>query len=227
MFTKIINSIRYNLFAPIPKERKSKPVKDRIRKIRYLLFGRLPFLGRKVSKGETSKAKTRRLREDFFDKYCQGKGLDIGYGGDPVTENVQGWDYEHGDAQYLKGVADESYDFVHSSHLLEHLPDTKLTLSNWWRVLKHGGYLILYVPHRDLYEKKKELPSQFNDDHLHFFLPEKGETPDTIGISEIVSETLEGAEVVYIKVCDEGYIRNEDNVQSEGEYSIEAVIKKI
>ena len=56
MFTKLINRIRYNLFAPIPKERKSKPVKDRIRKIRYLIFGRLPFLGRKIAQGETSKA---------------------------------------------------------------------------------------------------------------------------------------------------------------------------
>lgn len=227
MFRKFINRIRYNLFAPIPKERKSKPVKDRIRKIRYLIFGRLPFLGRKPSEGETSKAGKRRLREGFFDKYCEGKGLDIGYGGDPVTANVQGWDYEHGDAQYLNGIDDEVYDFVHSSHLLEHLPDTKLTLHNWWRVLKQGGYLILYVPHRDLYEKKTELPSQFNDDHLHFFLPEKGEMPDTIGISELISDTLENAKVEYIKVCDEGYIRNKDNVQSQGEYSIEAVIRKI
>jgi len=227
MLTKLINLFRYNLFAPIPKERKSKPVKDRIRKIRYLVFGRLPFLGRKPSEGETSKAAKRRLREGFFEKYCTGKGLDIGYGGDPVTPNVQGWDYEHGDAQYLNGLDDESYDFVHSSHLLEHLPETKLTLQNWWRVLKHGGYLLLYVPHRDLYEKKIKLPSQFNDDHLHFFLPENGDAPDTIGISELISEILGDAEVVYIKVCDEGYIRNEDHVQSEGEYSIEAVLKKL
>ncbi len=48
--------------------------------------------------------------------------------------------------------------------------DPKVALKNWWRVLKPGGYLIIYLPHRDLYEKKKNLPSRFNTNHTHFFL---------------------------------------------------------
>ena len=198
--------IRYNLFAPMPTERVNKPIKDRIRKIRYNLFGHLPVLGRKPSKGETSKAHARRAREKFFDKYCQGYGLDIGYGGDPIVSNVRGWDFEHGDAQLLRGLDDASFDFVYSSHLLEHLPDVKLALRNWWRVLKTGGYLILYLPHRDLYEKKTTLPSRFNDDHAHFFLPDRDEAPDTLGVSVLIKQVLPDSDVIYTKVCDEGIL---------------------
>ncbi|MCK4951575.1 MAG: hypothetical protein KAS48_07135, partial [Gammaproteobacteria bacterium] len=98
--------------SPIPESRKSKRIKDRIRKIRYVIFGRLPMLGRKISYGETYKAHGRRSRESFFEKYCQGKGLDVGYAGDSIVKTAQGWDFEHGDAQYLNGLEDESFDFV-------------------------------------------------------------------------------------------------------------------
>ena len=226
MLKEIYKRIRYNLFSPIPAERKNLPVKDRIRKVRYNLFGRLPFLGRKQSLGETAKARSRREREGFFEKYCQGYGLDIGYGGDPIVSNVRGWDFEHGDAQYINGLDDESFDFVYSSHLLEHLPDPELSLKNWWRVLKPGGYLLLYLPHRDLYEKKKNLPSRFNDDHMHFFLPEEEDLPDTLGLVPLMKRVLGDIEVVYCKVCDEGYVNPGDDLPSEGEFSIEAVVRK-
>jgi len=227
MFSEIFKRIRYNLFAPMPHRYENKPVKDRIRKIRYNLFGRIPFLGRKRSIGETAKSRARRAREDFFNKYCQGSGLDIGYGGDPVVENVRGWDFEHGDAQLLRGLDDASYDFVYSSHLLEHLPDVELALSNWWRVLKPGGYLLLYLPHRDLYEKKSTLPSRFNPDHLHFFLLEQDEAPDTLGLVPLLRRTLDNLELVYARVCDEGYVNPGDELPSQGEFSIEIVARKL
>ena len=218
--------IRYNLFSPLPYRAENKPIKDRIRKIRYNLFGHLPFLGRKKSIGETAKARGRREREGFFDKYCQGRGLDIGYGGDPLVPNVRGWDFEHGDAQLLQGLDDASFDFVYSSHLLEHLPDAELSIRNWWRVLKPGGYLLLYLPHRDLYEKKTELPSRFNFDHVHFFLPDRDEAPDTLGIEPLLKRVLDNPEVIYCRTCDEGYHNPGDELPSQGEYSIEAVIRK-
>ena len=226
MLKELYKRIRYNLLAPMPDARISKPIKDRIRKIRYNLFGHLPLLGRKRNYGETHKAQARRQREDFFNKYCQGRGLDIGYGGDPVVANVRGWDFEHGDAQLLRGLDDASYDFVYSSHLLEHLPDVELALSNWWRVLKPGGYLLLYLPHRDLYEKKTTLPSRFNEDHAHFFMPELDAAPDTIGIVPLVKRLLTDAEIIYCKTCDEGYVNPGDELPSEGEFSIELVVKK-
>lgn len=227
MISEIIKRIRYNLFSPMPTSRKSKPIKDRIRKIRYNLFGHIKGLGRKRSYGETHKAKGRREREGFFDKFCQGKGLDIGYGGDPILPGVRGWDFEHGDAQLMRGLDNASFDFVYSSHLLEHLPDCELALKNWWRLLKPGGYLLLLLPHRDLYEKKKNLPSRFNHDHEHFFMPEEDDLPDTIGVGPLLERTLSNIEVIYINTCDEGYVNPGDEQPSEGEFSIEAVIRKI
>jgi SAM-dependent methyltransferase len=191
-----------------------------LRDFKHQLFGR-PF-----REAETSKAKSRRLGEGFFEKFCPGKGLDIGYGGDLLTENCQGWDFEHGDAQYLKGLKDSKFDFVYSSHTLEHMISPEISLKNWWRVLKPNGYLIVYIPHRDLYEKKKTLPSCWNSDHKHFFLPENDEPPDTIGVIGLINRVLSNFELIYLKVCNEGHTITDPEIHSDGEYSIEFVLRK-
>src|SRR5688500_12829274 len=123
---------------------------------------------------ETVKAQPRREREGFFEKYCTGVGLDIGAGNDPLATpfgTVQAFDKEHGDANRLDGIADNTYDFVYSSHCLEHLQYPHDAVLNWFRVVKPGGYLIICVPHRDLYEKKRLLPSIWNAEHCSFWLP--------------------------------------------------------
>ncbi len=224
---ELYRRLRYYLISPMPETRKSShQLKDVIRKYRYVIFGHLPLLGRKRSYGETYKARKRRQREGLFERYFQGKGLDIGYAGDPVVEGVQGWDFEHGDAHYLNGLEDSEFDFVYSSHLLEHLPELELALENWWRIIKPGGYLILYLPHRDLYEKRKTLPSRFNDDHAHFFLPDRDELPDTRGVRPLLSRVLPDAVIERCEVCDENYNNPGDELPSEGEYSIEVIAKK-
>ena len=87
------------------------------------LKGKRPYVP-----GETSKAKPRRLREGFYEKYLGGNGLDIGFGGDLVVPNARGWDFEHGDAQDLSGLENEKFDFVYSSHTLEHMQDPAIAL---------------------------------------------------------------------------------------------------
>jgi SAM-dependent methyltransferase len=131
-----------------------------------------------------------------------------------------------GDAQYLPGVADHSYDYAYSSHTLEHMSDPAIALKNWWRIVKPGGFLILYVPHRDLYEKKATLPSRFNPDHRHFFLADRYEAPDTIGLLPLIQSALVGADIVYVDTCSEGHTITDPDIHSDGEYSIEAVIRK-
>jgi SAM-dependent methyltransferase len=182
--------------------------------------------GRQGRCGETSKAKSRRIREGFFNNYCRGRGLDVGFGGDLLAENCRGYDFEHGNAQRLSNIRDEQFDFVYSSHTLEHMDNPAVALKNWWRVLKKGGYLILYIPHRDLYEKKTMLPSRWSNDHKHFFLIDKSEGPDTIGVKQLVASTLASFEIVYIKECCEGHTVTAPDLPSDGEYSIEAVINK-
>ena len=175
---------------------------------------------------ETTKARPRRLREGFFDLYCKGTGLDIGHGGDPVVPEVRGWDLEDGDAQYLRGVPNESFDFVYSSHTLEHMADPRIALENWWRVLKRGGYLILYVPDCELYERRQTLPSRWNPDHRAFFLLDREEPPDTIALLPLAERTLPDLEVVYARRCDEGYTVVDPDAPSLGEYSLELVLRK-
>ncbi|MCL4534603.1 MAG: class I SAM-dependent methyltransferase [Bacteroidetes bacterium] len=46
-------------------------------------------------------------------------------------------------------LADESQDFVISSHVLEHFTDPIHALIEWHRVIKKGGYIFMIVPHRD------------------------------------------------------------------------------
>lgn len=184
------------------------------------------LFGRQVAATETSKARPRREREGFFERYCQGQGLDIGFGGDLVCANARGWDIEHGDAMRLDGLADESFDFVYSSHTLEHMPDLAVALCNWWRVVKPGGYLLLYVPHRDLYEKQTELPSRWNLDHKHYLLPDRDEPPATVGLRPLFDRTLDQYELVYMTTCAEGHTVTDPLQHSNGEYSIEAVLRK-
>jgi len=101
-------------------------------------------------------SKTNQVRsEEFFNTYLKGKVIDIGGGSDTVTENAEVFDLEHGDAQHILRYKDkESYDCVYSSHCLEHMKDVPLALSKWWELLKPEGYMIIVVPHEDLYEQK-------------------------------------------------------------------------
>ncbi len=198
-----------------------KSVNNQALKVRY------KYLGRPKTEGETTTAKLRRVRENFFENFCKGSGLDIGYGGDILTDNCKGWDYEDGDAQYLSSLGDSEFDFVYSSHTLEHMVDAGLSLQNWWRVLKPGGFLIVYIPHRDLYEKKTTLPSRWNADHKHFFLPDADEPPDTIGVKAMIERSLTTYEVIYIRECREGWTISDPLIHSNGEYSIEFVLRKL
>lgn len=86
--------------------------------------------------------------------------------------------------------------------------------------------MILYIPHRDLYEKKTTLPSRWSNDHKHFFVVDTNEGPDTIGLKQLIASTLTSFEIVYIRECSEGHTVTAPDLHSDGEYSIEAVIRK-
>jgi len=74
------------------------------------------------------------------------------------------------DVSKLDVFASASMDFVYSSHTLEHIEDYQAALREWWRVVKPGGYLILYLPHRDFYPNIGQPGA--NPDHKHDFVPE-------------------------------------------------------
>lgn len=123
---------------------------------------------------ENSKANARRQTDKRFrERWFRGRGIDIGCGPDPLSkdlwpniEEVVPYDQElgHKDAQFLPEIPDEQFDFVHSSHCLEHLHNTRISLTNWLRVLKPGGFIICTIPEEFLYECGK-WPSRYNPDH--------------------------------------------------------------
>ena len=182
--------------------------------------------GRPANPGETAKATVRRMREGFFDRYCGGRGVDIGYGGDLLCANCVGWDIEHGDAQFLAKVQNDSFDFAYSSHTLEHVEDESTALHNWYRVVKPGGYLILLVPDRDLYEKKFMLPSRWNPDHKRFFLIDRDEAPNTVGVLPLIRRSVPEAIVISARRCNAGHTIEDPWLHSDGEYSIEVIVQK-
>ena len=53
------------------------------------------------------------------------------------------------EASELSGIADESYDFLLSSHCLEHCANAIKTLKEWIRVVKKDGYLLIILPNKD------------------------------------------------------------------------------
>lgn len=120
---------------------------------------------------ETSKCFEKRKARGDFEKYLRGKGLDIGSGGDclrVLQGTVDPWDLSEGNAEDLAGVRNGTYEFVYSSHCLEHMRSVRRALSNWVRVLKPGGVLYLVVPDFTLYEKNC-FPSRMNGDHKQSF----------------------------------------------------------
>lgn len=44
------------------------------------------------------------------------------------------------------GLADNSQDFVLSSHVIEHLPDLVEALKEWERIIRPGGYIVIIAP---------------------------------------------------------------------------------
>jgi len=115
-------------------------------------------------------SKTNCLRDpSFFLKYLQGRILDIGAGSDPIVPHAEIFDQHQGDANnILEYLHSSEYDTVHSSHCLEHMYDPIKSLSEWWSLVKPGGFMITVVPHEDLYEQFN-WPSIFNEDHKSTF----------------------------------------------------------
>jgi len=120
---------------------------------------------------ETTKAFEIRRERGDFQRYLIGKGIDIGAGDDSLyilNGSVRSYDKRDGNAQFMAEIADATYDFVYSSHCLEHMPDVQLALRNWVRIIKPGGILYVVVPDFELYEKGM-WPSRFNADHKASF----------------------------------------------------------
>ena len=165
---------------------------------------------------ECSKSIPRRLADSaFIRRYFVGDGLDIGGKPDPLAlyreffplmRSVRTWDWEDGDAQFLAGVENDSLDFVHSSHCLEHLVDPREGLRHWLRVVRPGGHLVITVPDEDLYEQGV-FPSGFNRDHKWTFTlyKQRSWSERSLILLDLVRELGEEAEPIRLEQLSASY----------------------
>jgi ADP-heptose:LPS heptosyltransferase len=189
---------------------------------------------------ETSKAVQRRLHDsNFATRYFKGHGIDIGSGDDPLGAYVElfplmsceSFDKGHGDAQTMESYADETFDFVHSSHCLEDLADPIAALENWWRIVRPGGHLIVTVPDEDMYEQGV-FPSTFNPDHKWTFAIWKAQAQclysQSLNIIDLISHLLD-AEVIKLERLTGTFragLERQDQTHSIGECAIEFILRK-
>lgn len=190
---------------------------------------------------ECSKSIQRRLADaNFLRSYFVGSGVDIGGKPDPLAlykslfplmTDIKTWDWEDGDAQFLEGVEDNTYDFVHSSHCLEHLRNPEEGLKNWFRVIREGGYLIITIPEEDLYEQGV-FPSTFNGDHKWTFtiFKENSWSNKSINVLELIKTLGAAAEPVRIEKISATYRadlpRFDQTLTPIAEAAIEFIIRK-
>lgn len=190
---------------------------------------------------ECSKSIPRRLSlPNFANRYFVGDGVDVGGKPDPLVlykdvfagiRSVRTWDLEDGDAQLMDGVADATFDFVHSSHCLEHLHDPAEGLRNWLRVVKPGGHIVVTVPDEDLYEQGV-FPSTFNRDHKWTFTIHKPDSwsPKSINLLALLAALGPEAQVLKVELLDATYRyglpRYDQTVTPIGECGIEFVVRR-
>lgn len=183
---------------------------------------------------ETAKTKARWIRLGLYDLWISGKqGIDIGCGRhdtfdgiDTISmENCVHHDKDMCDAHTMELWGSETFDYVWASHVLEHLENPQQAVRRWYDLLKPGGMMMIQVPERDLYEKRRVLPSQWNGDHKTMWLLDENDPPNTFGLRPFLRWILGDKVYMEVRVVDEDYVRNGDG-HAAGEYSIEAIIVK-
>jgi SAM-dependent methyltransferase len=127
-------------------------LRDRLRRVYQLVD---PFESRDALTGAPSSMDIKMMVR----KYCVGSGLEVGPGNNPYcplkgTVFVDKFDYADCRFKVQKienawelPFPDNHFDFLFTSHCLEHCPDTIGTLLEWCRVIRPGGRLVLILPH--------------------------------------------------------------------------------
>lgn len=180
--------------------------------------------------GEAGRSYRHRVRSGFLDRFCSGSVvLDIGYSGYDNPENKTSLpnaigidvDYPGYDGRTLP-FADESVDTVFSSHCLEHITYDHHVIRDWYRVTKLNGFIVCIVPSQALYEKKRFLPSNFNEGHVRMY------TPSSLLRSFEEALDVNSYRVRHVAENDRGFnYQLGPDRHSDGAYEIELVVEKI
>ena len=187
---------------------------------------------------ETGKAVGRRsLDPRFTREYLVGQGLDIGSGDDCLglyrenfssIQSVRCWDLQDGDAQYLQQIPDQTYDFAVSSHCLEHTDDPRTAMTNWLRVIKPQGHLIVVVPDEDLYEQGN-WPSIYNPSHRWTFTIFKRQSWSAVSVNVVDLLRSLPVSIKKIELLDHDFdptLPPQDQTRGTSESGIEFVVQR-
>ncbi len=180
--------------------------------------------------GEAGRSYRLRRNNGFLDRFCSGSlVLDVGFSGynnpegKPALPGAIGvdLDYPGYDGRVLP-FADATVDTVFSSHCLEHILYDLASIRDWYRTLKIGGFIVCIVPSQALYEKRRFLPSRFNEDHKRMY------TPASLMASFEQALEVNSYRVRHLAENDRGFnYQLGPETHSDGCYEIELVIEKI
>lgn len=113
-------------------------------------------------------------------QFCRGVGLDIGCGKWPLPGAI-GLDESKGDS--ARELPAGPFDYIFSSHCLEHLPNPIAALEHWQSRLRSGGVLFLYLPHPDMTYWKPQNCRK----HLHTWTPaQMAEIVSDLGFRDVI-----------------------------------------
>ena len=192
-------------------------------------------MSKKIYQSETSKHRTR------LAPYCAGYGIDIGFGGDPITPNAIRVDlevpYAHtgengvqlgGDCRNLYWFADGVLDFVYSSHVLEDFDvhQTIPVMQEWSRILKAGGRLILLQPDQQRYLaycQKNGQPPNAHHSIDHFSLPYLIEAAKKMGTLELLASEDNIDEYSFFVV----FVKKVESQSDAGSAQAQAEVKRL
>ena len=146
---------------------------------------------------ETNKSYEYRVKKGYG-KFFQGKGLDIGCGKSPLSSEIftgitELIPYDNEDGQHendgnaCSNLEDNSFDFVYSSHCLEHMDDPHGAFRHWIRVCKSGGIIFTSVPHEIFYEKST-WPSPFAPHESSWTLEWESDLPRSVNVLKFIEK---------------------------------------
>lgn len=130
----------------------------------------IEFNGVKYPKLQSEGNAARWIRE-FAKYYCVGRGLDIGYckkewqlpGSHGIEPTI---DSQYHAMNLPTKSREEKWDYIHSSHVLEHVKENWYDVLDYWLdCIRVGGIMFLYLPHKS---QEYWLPKN-NRKHIHSF----------------------------------------------------------
>lgn len=113
-------------------------------------------------------------------QFCKGMGLDVGAGKWPLPGSIPVDLKDGGDAMELPHG---QFDYVFSSHCLEHLANPVAALEHWRSRLRPGGVLYLYLPSPEMRYWRPEHCRK----HLHMWHPQDmAQLVEALGFRDVI-----------------------------------------